>query len=125
MPNDQMNQLKTWMDFYQQNGPQPLVTGPGGDSPAAWNQKLMQNNALKFALQQQQGQMQPSRQMPDYFGGQSQPAYVPPTATAPNPTPFPAINGGKPQGPPPQYQNFLQQLFNRQLQQFPSVGFRG
>lgn len=58
------NELKRLMDFYTQYGPQPLVTGPGGDSTSEWNAKLQRNNAFKFAMMQPQFQ---SQAQPDYF----------------------------------------------------------
>lgn len=119
MPSD-INQLQQWMQFYDQSGAGgPRTGGEGMNAPNYAGQRL--NFALRM-MQQGQGQGQGVQQMPNYFQG-NMPAYTPPTATAPNP--FPAINGGKPQGPPPQYQNFLQQLFNRQPQQYPASGFRG
>lgn len=59
-----LNELKRLVDFYNQYGPQPLVSGPGGDSTSAWNAKLGARNAFAFAQQMMGPQSQGE---PDYF----------------------------------------------------------
>lgn len=106
-----MNQLKAWMDFYDQSGAGGPRDGGMGMNAANYN-----GARLSFAqrmLQDQQGQGRPGP-MPNYFNSQDtlpQQPYVPPTAVAPNPR-FPMINGG----PPPPAQpytggiNYLKEL---------------
>lgn len=129
-----INQLKQYMDFYTQYGPQPLVTGPGGDSTSEWNRKLMLNNAFNFAMQQQGPQQNRFQTMPDYFGNQpafNPPAYTPPTSVAPNPYPGRlGVNGGPPPDPMPNQGglNYLRQalgLDRPPVPQFVTAGIRG
>src|SRR5690348_1656437 len=78
-PGSYLNQLRTFMQFYNQNGPQaPMVTGGfggmyGGMSTAQ-NQADNQGNALRFALSAMQQGQGPNifpgySPMPNYFGG--------------------------------------------------------
>lgn len=83
-PNSYLNQLRAFMQFYDQNGPQVPTYQGGmfGDNGAAQNQATQQDNRLNFAIRAAQAVngpqgfpgMQPA---PNFFAGlpnQPQPA---------------------------------------------------
>lgn len=136
-PSSYMNQLRTFMQFYDQYGPHtPTITGGFngmfGDSSAAQNQATEQGNRLNFAMQMAQQANAPNmfpgmQPAPDYFAGlpnQPQPAAPLPDSMVPR---FPAINGqmAAPPAQAPDFLNRLRQFLTPQAPHQTAVGVRG
>lgn len=111
-PNGYLNQLRTFMQFYDQNGPRiPSYSGDSfGDGGGAQNQATQQGNRLNFAIRAAQTMNGPQgfpgmQSAPDFFHGlssQPQPAAPLPQNMIPQ--------SQLPQTPPP---NLLSFLFRR------------
>ena len=130
-PNSYLNQLRAFMQFYDQNGlggPNGSETGFSGAQNMATNSGNRLNFAIRMAQQANAPQMFPGMQPPpDYFSSlpsQPQPAAPLPDNMIPR---FPAINGqmATPPAQAPGFINQLRQFLTPQAPHQTAVGVRG